>query len=130
MTTDPATSATAPTPPGGTEPTPTIRWLQSLPRSDRRETVAELVVSEVKQSLLMDEQDELPLEVSYFDLGLTSLRLTEIRQRLEAMLGRGLDANLLFNNPTLARLLQHLAEDVLTDLLPDSAARAGGAVGA
>lgn len=93
-----------------------VELLQSLPRSDRRDALEELVVREIKTVLLMEDDDELPMDSSYFDLGLTSLRLTEIRQELERQLGRGLDANLLFNRPTVGQLLVHLTDDVLADL--------------
>jgi len=53
---------------------------------------------------------------SFFDLGLTSLRLTEVKQRLETMLGCGINANVLFNRPTVSQLMEHLTGDVLAEL--------------
>jgi acyl carrier protein len=98
--------------------TPTIDALRDLPPAERRDALEALVVTEVKAALLMTDEDELPLEASYFDLGLTSLTVSDLKQKLELMLGRELDGNLLFNSPTVRRVLDHLEEDVLTDLFP------------
>ncbi len=70
------------------------------------------MIAQFKSLLLMPEDEELRLDASYFDLGLTSLRLTEIRQRLEDALDIGIDATVLFNRPTVGDLVTHL-----TDLL-------------
>jgi acyl carrier protein len=63
-----------------------------------------------REYLLMTEDDDLPIETSYFDLGLTSLRLTEIRERLERQLGLAINANVLFNEPTVQRLVSYLTD--------------------
>lgn len=106
-------------PPVGPETTtaaaPALRALLDLPRAERRQTVQDLVVAEFKTVLLMTEDDDLPVDVSYFDLGLTSLTITDLKQRLETMLGVELSADLLFNSPTVGRLLDH----IFTELLPD-----------
>jgi acyl carrier protein len=104
--------------------TPAVDALSDLPTAERREALETLVVGEVKAALLMTDEDELPLDESYFDLGLTSLTVSDLKQRLELMLGRELDGNLLFNSPTVQRVLDHLTEDVLSDLFPrDTVAR-------
>ncbi|HEY3608771.1 MAG TPA: acyl carrier protein [Pseudonocardiaceae bacterium] len=86
--------------------------LSSLPRSDRRDALEDLVVAQFRDLLLITDDEELGLATSYFDLGLTSLRLTEIKQRLETALDIGIDATVLFNQPTIDDLVTHL-----TDLL-------------
>lgn len=93
-----------------------VRQLLALPRSERRDALEALLVREFKSTLLMTDEDDLPLDTSYFDLGLTSLRVTEIKQRLEAQLGRAISANVLFNRPTVAQLTTHLTGDVLVEL--------------
>ncbi|MFE2626223.1 acyl carrier protein, partial [Streptomyces caelestis] len=40
---------------------------------------------------------------------LTSLRLNELRKELEGLLGVAIDATVLFNQPTVGRLVDHLA---------------------
>ncbi|HEX9334907.1 MAG TPA: acyl carrier protein, partial [Pseudonocardiaceae bacterium] len=98
------------------EPTPTLQRLGELPRSDRRDALTALVVAEFKAALLMGDAEELALQESYFALGFTSLRVTEIKQRLEQLLGVGLSANVLFGQPTVEHLVDHLVDDVLVDL--------------
>lgn len=102
-------------PEAATPAAPTLRTLLDLPRAERRQTVEDLVVEEFKTVLLMTEEDDLPRDISYFDLGLTSLTITDLKQRLESMLGVELSADLLFNSPTVGRLLDH----IYTELLPD-----------
>jgi aryl carrier-like protein len=99
-----------------TEATPTIERLRELPLSERHEVLGELVVREFKATLLMAEDEELLYDASFFDMGFTSLRIAEIKERLEAMLGCGISANVLFNSPTLERLVEHLTGGVLAHL--------------
>jgi acyl carrier protein len=101
-----------------TSGTAMLQQLRALPRSERKGAVEALVVAEFKASLLMTEQDELPGDQSYFELGLTSLGVTEIKQRLEAQLGCRIDAAVLFNHPTVNQLLAHLMADALRELFP------------
>jgi acyl carrier protein len=107
--------------------TPLVAELAALPRSERRSTLENVVVSQFRTSLLMDAGEELPLETSYFDLGLSSLGLTEIKQRLEALLGRTVNANVLFNSPTVGRLMTHLTDEVLTQLFTEEQVTAASA---
>lgn len=99
-----------------TQSTLTVEQLRELPRSERPEALETLVVAEFKATLLMADDEYLPLDESYFQLGFTSLRIAEIKQRLEGLLGCGISANVLFNRPTVERLLAHLTDEVLTDL--------------
>ena len=96
--------------------TQTVESLWDVPRSERVEMLTELLVAEFKAVLLMTEDDELPLEQSYFDLGLTSLTLSDLKQRLEGLLGCEINANILFNSPTVTRLVEHLTTEALTEL--------------
>ena len=81
--------------------------------SDPSEAVESLLVAEFRAALLMEEDEELPLDQSFFGLGLTSLRLMEVKQRVEAALGCEVSANVLFNFPTVERLVEHLVNEVL-----------------
>jgi hypothetical protein len=49
-------------------------------------------------------------------MGFTSLRVTEVKQRLEDLLECSISSNVLFNNPTVDLLVAHLMTEVLTDL--------------
>jgi acyl carrier protein len=87
--------------------------LRDLPRSERRDALEEMVVEQFRATLLMDDEEELPDTESFFDLGLTSLLIADIKERLEQTLSCSISANVLFNSPTIRRLVDHLAVDVL-----------------
>jgi len=93
-----------------------IERLQELPLSERRDGLEELVVTEFKTTLMMTDDEDLPFDMSYFELGFTSLRITEIKERLETQLGRRISTNVLFNSPTMERLISYLVDEVLADL--------------
>ncbi|MEV0600173.1 acyl carrier protein [Streptomyces sp. NPDC050315] len=95
--------------------------LHRLSRSERREAVEEILSREFRAGLLMDEAEELPWEENFFDLGLTSLRLMELKQRMETLLNCEISSNVLFNSPNLARLSEHLADVVLPGLSDEPA---------
>jgi acyl carrier protein len=76
----------------------------------RRETLEEILDTEFRAALLMTEDDELPFDQSYFDLGLTSLGITDLKQRIEELLDCEIDTNVLFNSPTVERLLEYLVQ--------------------
>jgi acyl carrier protein len=90
--------------------------LCELPLAERREGLEELVVAEFKTTLMMADDEDLPFDMSYFELGFTSLGITEIKERLETQLGRSVSTNVLFNSPTMDRLITYLADEVLADL--------------
>lgn len=90
--------------------------IQRLPLSERREALEELLVREFKTCLLMGEEEDFPYDGNFFDLGLTSLRVVELKQRLEALLDCEISTNVLFNSPNLERLLDHMVTDVLPGL--------------
>ena len=90
----------------------TIQRLRDLPRSELTEEIETIVLRKFKTVLLMDDSEDLPVDISYFDLGLTSLRLTEIRQSLEQLLDLSINVNVLFNEPTITHLVDHLTQAV------------------
>ncbi|WP_369213485.1 acyl carrier protein [Streptomyces flavofungini] len=90
----------------------TLQQFRELPRTELAEELELLLVGKFRESLLMDDDEDLPLDISYFDLGLTSLKLTEMRQTLEDVLGVSINANVLFNEPTVSRLLDYLVDAV------------------
>ncbi|MFI9024017.1 acyl carrier protein [Streptomyces sp. NPDC053560] len=93
--------------------------LHRLPRSERREALEAILSREFKACLLMAEEEEFPREENFFDLGLTSLRVMELKQRMETLLRCEISSNVLFNSPNLARLAEHLATDVLPGLFDE-----------
>jgi acyl carrier protein len=101
----------------------TIEILADLPRSERWEALTDLLSAEFKAVLLMTDDEELPLEQSYFDLGLTSLTLSDLKQRIEDLLCCEINASVLFNSPTVSMLREHLTAGPLAAMF---AAPAGG----
>jgi hypothetical protein len=93
-----------------------IERLCELPLAERRAELEELVVAEFKATLMMMDDEDLPFDMSYFELGFTSLRITEVKERLETQLGRSVSTNVLFNSPTMERLIAYLTDEVLSDL--------------
>jgi acyl carrier protein len=101
-----------------------IERLCELPPAERRAGLEDLVVAEFRSTLMMEEDEDLPFDMSYFELGFTSLGITEIKERLETQFGRSVSTNVLFNSPTMERLIAYLADEVLTDVfasVPQSA---------
>lgn len=94
-----------------------VRTLRALPRAERRDALEAVVVEEFKSTLLMPEDEDLPVDQSFFDLGFTSLRITEAKQRLETLFGQPISANVLFNSPTVDELVEYLIAEVLADVL-------------
>lgn len=95
--------------------TSTRTRLLRLPRAERREALADLVRAEFARVLLFAEDETPPDEANYFDLGLSSLRAAEIKQRLETELDCDLDAAALFGCATIRQLTEHLAALVLPE---------------
>jgi acyl carrier protein len=63
----------------------------------------------------LEPDEQCDLDLSFFDMGLTSLRLTEIKQQLEARLGLAIDPTVMFNRPTLPDLVTYLASLIERD---------------
>jgi acyl carrier protein len=93
-----------------TLPKSAIGDLGALPEVARREALEQILETEFRAALLMTEDDDLPFDQSYFDLGLTSLGITDLKDRLENLLDCEINTNVLFNSPTIERLLDHLSE--------------------
>jgi hypothetical protein len=103
---------------------PALVRLLGLPRPDRRAALAELVGREFKRALLIPADGNLPFDDNYFELGLTSLKVSEVKERLETGLGCELETSVLFASSTVRQIVDHLADVVLADGIPGSAAHA------
>ncbi|MEW2115646.1 acyl carrier protein [Streptomyces sp. NPDC005474] len=89
---------------------PTMEKLTLMPRHERRDVIESLVVEEFKAALFMTDDDEFALDVGFFDLGLTSLRLSELKLALEQKLECEISTADLFGHPTAGHLIDHLSE--------------------
>ncbi|UVS82004.1 Erythronolide synthase, modules 1 and 2 [Actinokineospora sp. UTMC 2448] len=108
---------------------PTVEALLALPASERADALEATVVAEFRAAMLMDETETLPLDKAFFELGLTSLRITDIKRRLEAALDCEISANALFNRPTVRELVAYLMSDVLVEVFPAAASHSAAASG-
>ena len=97
--------------------TPVMDQLTSLSLSERRAAVEGLVVEQFKAILLMADDEDLPTTDSFFELGLTSLGMTDVKQRLEDLLDVGIDSTMMFNCPTIEQFVDQLLDQVLADKL-------------
>ena len=98
-------------------------WLRlaALPPADRPAALTDAVVAEFKSALLMTEHDDLPSGQNLFDLGLTSVRAVETRERLQACLGCDIGISELFERPAVRDLVAHLVRGPVAELFPASA---------
>ena len=95
---------------------PLVARLSALPRSERPRALLAAVEAEFRHTMLLADHEDVPLDQSFTELGLSSLGLMETKERLEAQLGASLDATVLFNHPTVRVLLDYLTTEVLGDL--------------
>jgi acyl carrier protein len=100
---------------------PTIEHLLSLPQSERADALEVIVVEEFRSTMLMTTDEELSLDTGFFDLGLTSLRITETKRRLEDLLDCSISANALFNRPTIRQVISYLMDELLVEVFPREA---------
>jgi hypothetical protein len=101
-------------------PSPQVRQVLALPKAGRRAAFEELVIAEFTEILDLPEGGEFPRRTGFFDLGMTSLRLTEVRQRLTRLLGDQVRIETLFDHATMDGLLEHLVTTVLPELARDT----------
>ncbi|MDT0382152.1 acyl carrier protein [Streptomyces sp. DSM 42041] len=87
-----------------------LQQLRALPKTDREMLLESIVLRTFREHLFLEDSDDLSVEENYFDLGLTSLQLTEVKEHIEHTFECEVDTTLLFNDPTIAQLLEHLDE--------------------
>ena len=90
--------------------------LRRLPPAERREALQTMVIGEIKSALLMAEQDDVPLDANYFELGMSSLRVFGVKERLQAELGGSIETSMFFDRPTVRQVVDHLISEPLSDL--------------
>lgn len=88
--------------------TSAARRLVATPGPDFDDEVERLVTGVFRDALLAPDDEELPDDQTFFELGLTSLRMVEVRERLEEMFGVGIATGALFDHPTIGGLSGHL----------------------
>lgn len=90
--------------------------LEQLPLSERSQALDDFVYDHFRQALMLESHEMVDFEQSFFDLGVTSLKLTEIQNALEVTLGCEFDITALFNHPTVPSLIAMLKQQKMFEL--------------
>ena len=101
-----------------TKPTKTkepklLQQLESLPKRDRYNVLITHIQTEVTKQLGLDSSELIDLDVGFVDLGMDSLMAVEFKNQLQNQLGTPLPATLAIEYPTIRKLSQYLAEEVM-----------------
>jgi acyl carrier protein len=98
--------------------------LDHVSLDDARARVADVVRTELMATLGLRTAASIDPRTSFFDIGLDSLTATELRHRLRAKLGYDINATVVFDYPSLDRLVEHLLAPIArrTKSLADSPA--------
>ncbi|NER53003.1 MAG: KR domain-containing protein, partial [Symploca sp. SIO1A3] len=86
--------------------------LLHIPSREQRKHL-EVHVRNVVSNLLGLSLEKLDNNQSLFDLGLNSLMAVDLRRVLEKSIGNKLSSFIVFDNPTVAEMVEHLATEVL-----------------
>ncbi|MBZ4016055.1 type I polyketide synthase [Streptomyces purpurogeneiscleroticus] len=98
--------------------------LRVAPAHVRDELLLDCVMEEVSVVVGLEDPAELDPQRGFFEMGLSSITVLELRVRLERRFGCRLPATLAFDHPTSDAVARHLATDVL-QLTPQSTDTAG-----
>jgi myxalamid-type polyketide synthase MxaB len=91
-----------------------IQRLEVTPVEERRELLVTHVRKQVARVLGLTGPEQIELRQSLFDLGIDSLMAVELRNHLQSSLGHSIDSTVLFDYPTLDKLVDYLGSDVLS----------------
>jgi myxalamid-type polyketide synthase MxaB len=102
----------------GTAPSPQqeFKLLQQLAGAsgeEGRTLLLEHIRSQIAKVLHLSSAEQVEPRQRLFDLGLDSLMAVELKNRLEASLGRTFSSTLLFNYPTVESLVEYLVQELL-----------------
>jgi acyl transferase domain-containing protein/NADPH:quinone reductase-like Zn-dependent oxidoreductase/NAD(P)-dependent dehydrogenase (short-subunit alcohol dehydrogenase family)/SAM-dependent methyltransferase/acyl carrier protein len=92
--------------------------LNALSGGARRQAAVDLVRSALLAVVGLDTDAKLDPYRALRDLGLDSLMSVELRNRLQAALGRPLPATLIFDFPTISALVDHICEETVVEAPP------------
>jgi len=98
-----------------------VEQLSRLPSSERRPALEATVTEQFKAVLMMPEEEPLPLHASLFALGMSSVLISEVQQRLSTVVGCDLSTSVLFNTCTVGQVVEYLVTEVLIDLFQEPA---------
>lgn len=104
--------------------------LRELPPSERTRSVLELVRSEVARAVGLDSAEQIRPDQPFVDLGLGSLAVVGVGQRLCARVGLRLPATVVFDHPTPTALAARLVAEVSGTRAPAEGTHAPDRAGA
>ncbi|MBG1264427.1 SDR family NAD(P)-dependent oxidoreductase [Nostoc sp. BAE] len=90
-----------------------IQQLTSLGLSDRISLLINYLQTEVGKVLGLPPSQLPNTQVGFFDMGMDSLMMVELRSRLEATLNKVIASTVLFEHPTIQSLAHHIASKFL-----------------
>jgi len=93
------------------------QW-QKLPAPARESWLANVVWEEICSVLRIDDGAPIEFDRGFFEMGMDSLVSVELKNRLEARLGRSVPAMLTFNFPTVRTLSGHLSKEFAASATP------------
>ncbi len=86
--------------------------LAATAESERRGVLIDAIRTEVRRVAELEDDHFIPLDKGFFDLGLDSIMVVEMKGHLEGRLGRTLPATLLIDRPDITRLTDWLLEEL------------------
>jgi len=90
-----------------------MRQLEKAPASKRQDLLIAHIQGEVAKVLGLNPSHLPGLDRGFFEMGMDSLTSVELKNRLEASIGKSLPATLAFDYPTIKDLCEYLARVVL-----------------
>ncbi len=97
-----------------------VQKLEIASKCDRQTILFDFVRSQIAKVLGFSSPESIEASENFADLGMDSLMAVELKNRLQATLGKSIAQSLVFNYPTLQALVEHLLEEVLTlDAAPE-----------
>jgi myxalamid-type polyketide synthase MxaB len=91
-----------------------MQRLEVTPVEERRELLVIHVQEQAAKVLGVTLPKQIGLRESLLDLGIDSLMAVESRNHLQSSLGKSISSTVLFDYPTLEKLVDHLVSDVLS----------------
>lgn len=104
-----------------------LERLSRLPQQQRRQRLADEVATHTARVLGLDDAATVDRHRGFFDMGLDSLTVVELRNRLQSALGQPLPATLAFDYPDVEALATHLLDKLFAAPAGPAAAQAAQA---
>jgi polyketide synthase 12/myxalamid-type polyketide synthase MxaB len=101
-----------------------LRLLEEAPAEARESLLVDHLRAEVVAILGRDAARGLQPGLGFFEMGMDSLMVLELRRRLQAALGRSVPAPLVFNYPSVESLGRHLAAVLIAPPLAEKQVKA------